>query len=145
MSQYNGSKGESPPRRKKPPLDPVHLTDPNPVVLLPLDLGYTLYFGNPLSFQQKPNFERQESRPFSLFFFLSFVVRRYMRGYEKSFIRRRRLLLLLSLSLFLSLIHVSKGWNSAYSTVLHTHTHAQGGILCDLTDLPVPTVRKILV
>lgn len=50
-----------------------------------------------------------------------------MRGYEKSFIR-----------LLLSLLYMFRKAGIAL-TLLHTHARAQGGILCDLTDLPVPT------
>lgn len=69
ISQYNGSKGERVLLDENPPPWTLYiLTDPNPVVLLPLDLGYTLYFGNPL-FPTKAEFlKTQESRPFfSLF------------------------------------------------------------------------------
>lgn len=59
MSQYNGSKGERVLLdEKNPPWTLyIYLTDPNPVVLLPLDLGYTLYFGNPL-FPTKAEFRK---------------------------------------------------------------------------------------
>lgn len=142
MSQYNGSKESPPaPRRKKNPPGPCTFVDrPEPCSFLPLDLGYTLYFGNPLPFQQKPNFSSQESRPFFSFSLLS-SCRRHMRGYEKSFIRR--LLLLFThvfLSLFSSLLYMFRKAEIALTLLhTHTHTHAQGGILCDLTDLPVPT------
>lgn len=59
-----------------------------------------------------------------------------MRGYEKSFIRR---LLLFSLSLFLLYMFRKAEIALTQQCYTHTHTHAQGGILCDLTDLPVPT------
>lgn len=58
-----------------------------------------------------------------------------MRGYEKSFIRRR---LLLFTYVSLSLEYMFRKAGIAL-TLLPTYTHAQGGILCDLTDLPVPT------
>lgn len=59
---------ESPPRRKNPPLDPVHSDRPEPCSFITPGFRVYTLFWEPAFFQQKPNFSSQESRPFfSLF------------------------------------------------------------------------------
>lgn len=145
ISQYNGSKESPPaPRRKKPPLDLVHFDRPEPCSFITPGFRVYTLFWEP-AFSNKSRISKDKSLGHSsLFFFL--VELSSCEG------MRSRLsddcyyyyyyCLSLSLSYMFRKVEITL-------TLLHTHsvthTYAQGGILCDLTDLPVPTVRKILV
>lgn len=59
ISQYNGSKGEeSPPRRKKPPLDPVHFDRPEPCSFITPGFRVYTLFWEPASLPTKAEFRK---------------------------------------------------------------------------------------
>lgn len=119
---------------KKPPLDPVHLFDrPEPCSFITPGFRVYTLFWEP-AFSNKSRISKDKSLGHSSLFF--FLVE--LSSYEG--MRSRLSDDYYYYYYFLSLLYMFRKAGIALTLLpTHTHTHAQGGILCDLTDLPVPT------
>lgn len=132
ISQYNGSKGERVLLDEKTPPGPCTFDRPEPCSFITPGFRVYTLFWEP-AFSNKSRISKDKSLGHSLSFFLS------CRVVELSSCEGTRSLTDYPTTTVLSLLYMFRKAGIALTQQCYTHTHAQGGILCDLTDLPVPT------